>query len=559
MEVPRDQLQLLIDNNLYDSAEMLGCFLMSSTTSGIDISPSVRAENMVLFADALYGKKEYRRALNVYRTAYHCSKLIPKQSVSGSRNILPIGNRTSSANPIHVSPFNENEVKFKIGLCHMELHDIRAALTEMEGIPSKLRTLRINLTMGKLYRMTSYDRAACISYKECLRQCPYTLEAIVALADMGVALKEIQSVLPQAQSKSGKLPSDLEHVRWLHRYAEAQCAVISQDHKGMSEHFNNLLQRFPNNLHILLETAKAEVAVGKNDEALLNFEKARSLDPYNLRGMDEYAMLLRTRADPSELNRLLNDLLLTDPNRPEVWVASAAYWDRRDDKFRALTYAEKSVRVDERHVPGYIIKGNLLLSLNRAEAAVMSFRRAHQLRPDLRSYQGLVRGNLAILRPKDALMAAREALKAMPHSAKAITLVGDVYAHNPDARDKARKFYESALRLEPGYLGAALALADLRSVEGRNEEAIELLEMYLKDWADDSLHTKLAQIYAVINNLDEALSHYAAALRINPDNEAAKKGLERLERQMKGADPDLPEDEENEEDDGEAEQEETEY
>lgn len=78
---------------------------------------------------------------------------------------------------------------------------------------------------------------------------------------------------------------------------------------------------------------------------------------------------------------------------------------------------------------------------------------------------------------------------------------------------QARKFYESAIRLEPGFLGAALALADLHVVEGRNREAVMLLERYLRQWADDSLHIKLAQVFAATNMLSDALSHYQSALR----------------------------------------------
>ncbi|KAI4317626.1 hypothetical protein L6164_025482 [Bauhinia variegata] len=37
----------------------------------------------------------------------------------------------------------------------------------------------------------------------------------------------------------------------------------------------------------------------------------------------------------------------------------------------------------------------------------------------------------------------------------------------------------------------------------------------------------------LLQMLQEALSHYQAALRLNPQNEAAKRGLERLEKQMK--------------------------
>lgn len=60
-----------------------------------------------------------------------------------------------------------------------------------------------------------------------------------------------------------------------------------------------------------------------------------------------------------------------------------------------------------------------------------------------------------------------------------------------------------------------MALAELHVIEGRNGDAVSLLERYLKDWADDSLHVKLAQVFAATNMLQEALSHYEAALRLN--------------------------------------------
>ena len=78
---------------------------------------------------------------------------------------------------------------------------------------------------------------------------------------------------------------------------------------------------------------------------------------------------------------------------------------------------------------------------------------------------------------------------------------------------QARKFYESALRLEPGYLGAVVDLADLHVLEGRNGEAIALLQKYLKNWSDDTLHTKIAQILAATGKVHESLSHYQEALR----------------------------------------------
>lgn len=556
MDVPKDQITALLDHELYSSAQILGSFLVSSATVSLETSPQLKAENQILLGDALFREREFRRAIHTYKQALHYYKIIPKQSSATSRSSL--SNRSSSPNSFNISAINENEVKFKIASCHATLNETRAALVEMEGIPSKARTLQMSLLMAKLYRSSKHTRLAITCYKECLRHCPFVIEAIIALAELGVAAKDVISLFSQVSNRSGRAPLDhIDSTRWLQRYVEAQCCIASNDYKGGLELFGELLQRFPNNIHILLEIARTEAIIGKNDEAIMNFEKVRSIDPYVVTYMDEYAMLLKTKGDFSKLNKLVHDLLGIDPTRPEVFVALSVLWEKKDER-GALSYAEKSIRIDERHIPGYIMKGTLLLSLKRPEAAVIAFRGAQELRADLRSYQGLVHSYLAFSKIKEALHAAREAMKAMPQSAKALKLVGDVHASNSGGREKAKKFYESALRLEPGYLGAALALAELHVIEGRNGDAVCLLERYLKDWADDSLHVKLAQVFAATNMLQDALSHYQAALRINTQNEAAKKGLERLEKQMKGVDPDAPEeDEENEVEDADGDQEET--
>nr|VDD05335.1 unnamed protein product [Brassica oleracea] len=545
MDVPKDQIATLMEHGLYDSAEMLGCFLVSSSTVSAEASPHLKAETLILLGDALFHRREYRRAIHTYKQALHHCARVPKQSSGISRSSLSLSTR-SSVNASSVSSINENEVRFKIASSHFALSETKAAIAEMESV--KTRSLEMNILMAKLHRNSGYNRGAIAFYKECLRQCPYVLEAIIGLAELGATAKDIISAFTQTSSRSTKVSLDqIDPTRWLQRYVEAQCCVASHAYKGALELFAELLQRFPNNVHLLTETAKVEAIIGKNDEAIMRFEKVvRSIDPYTLTCMDEYAMLLQMKCDYSRLNKLVHDLLSIDHTRAEVFVALSVLWERKDPR-TALSYAEKSIRVDERHIPGYIVKGNFLLLAKRPEAAAIAFRAAQNLRSDLRSYQGLVHSYLAFGKTKEALYTAREAMNAMPQSAKALKLVGDVHANTSSGREKAKKFYESALRLEPGYLGAAIALADLHLMEGRNGDAVSLLERYLKDWADESLHVKLAQVFAATNMLQDSLSHYQAALRINPQNEAAKKGLDRLEKQMKGIDPDAAD--ENDEND----------
>lgn len=67
--------------------------------------------------------------------------------------------------------------------------------------------------------------------------------------------------------------------------------------------------------------------------------QARSIDPYVVTYMDEYAMLLKIKSDFTKLNKLVHDLLITDPTRSEVFVASSVLWERKNE--RALSYAEE--------------------------------------------------------------------------------------------------------------------------------------------------------------------------------------------------------------------------
>ncbi|KAG6484776.1 hypothetical protein ZIOFF_053301 [Zingiber officinale] len=153
------------------------------------------------------------------------------------------------------------------------------------------------------------------------------------------------------------------------------------------------------------------------------------------------------------------------------YVALSALWKRKDDQ-RALSYAERSLRIVYRHISSHIMKGNLYLSFNRPDATITAFRAAQELRSDFHSYQGLVSSYLALAKNKEAFFTAWGAMKIITQSAKALKLVGDVHASSSSGREKARMFDKSALLLGPGFLEAALALAEWHVVDGHHKDAI---------------------------------------------------------------------------------------
>lgn len=71
------------------------------------------------------------------------------------------------------------------------------------------------------------------------------------------------------------------------------------------------------------------------------------IDPYVVTYMDEYAMLLKTKSDYSNLNKLAHDLLSIDPTRPEVFVTLSVLWERKDER-GALSYADKVSKFKKR-------------------------------------------------------------------------------------------------------------------------------------------------------------------------------------------------------------------
>lgn len=82
------------------------------------------------------------------------------------------------------------------------------------------------------------------------------------------------------------------------------------------------------------------------------------IDPCVLTYMDEYAILLKSKPDHAKLNKLVHDMLSTDPARPETLVALSAHWERKDER-RAFSYADKVI--------WWPFLGRKLLLLNNVE------------------------------------------------------------------------------------------------------------------------------------------------------------------------------------------------
>ncbi|GAQ88945.1 hypothetical protein KFL_004720040 [Klebsormidium nitens] len=551
MEVMQRQLRFFLQEGLHESAELMAQLLLAAESTLPDVDAMQHAENMILLADAYRGTKQYRRALAEYRAALQLASHAGKSGIgrSGFGGVLGAAEQT----PEGTGRIDENEVKYRMAQCHLSLNEMRAALQELETVPSRARTLAMNLCLARLYQYHGYDRAAIACHRECLRQCPYMLECHVALARLRTPTREIQDLLPMPPPPvfgSRDLSTDpLDPALWLQQFVEGHVAAAAHEHRKARAHWGALQERFPGAQHLMLEQAKAEAASDAVSDACVTYQKVRLMDPGILTQMDRYAFLLRSQGEIADLNKLTHELLSTDYRCPESWVASAIFWEAREDLPKALTYADKAIKANDRHGLAYYIRGNLCLSMGRAEAAVAAFRRSLQLDPTLQGFEGLVKASLSVAKPKEALVVAKEAAKAMPGSARAVCLPGVAYMHL-DQGQRAHAQFERALAVDPKCLEAILGLAELYQMQDRLGDAQQLLQRHLETHKKDSVHSRLAGVLMAQRKHSEALSHFQIALAMNPRSKEAQAGLARLEKLMKGLDPDAEEDELEEEDEG---------
>lgn len=91
-------------------------------------------------------------------------------------------------------------------VCHLFLKQPVQALLVLQGIPAKLRSVRVNMALGKLYVMNGLERPAISAFKEVLRECPLALEAIQELIKLGIRYTELVRLI----FSSGTPPSNLD-------------------------------------------------------------------------------------------------------------------------------------------------------------------------------------------------------------------------------------------------------------------------------------------------------------------------------------------------------------
>ncbi len=142
---------------------------------------------MVYLADALMEQKEFGKAEAHYRRALELRKTLAKGRGAGNHKEL----QAETDVLFQLLPFWDDidygwvflfvclfffggcvslwQVRYRMHLCHLALKQPVQALIVLQGIPAKLRSVSVNMALGKLYILNGMDRSAVSSFKEVRR------------------------------------------------------------------------------------------------------------------------------------------------------------------------------------------------------------------------------------------------------------------------------------------------------------------------------------------------------------------------------------------------------
>ncbi|KAK8769574.1 hypothetical protein V5799_013963 [Amblyomma americanum] len=515
-----DQLKLLYDNKLYSNVTALFSLAHPISTHCPDfMTVSAKFQSYVYCGDAYVQLGDFKRAEAHYQKAIQLKKSAAKTKGKAPTSIIT-GDVTS-----------ENDIKYQIHVCHVNMKQPTQAISALESIPGKQRSSRVNMALGQLYQQSGNERSAITCYREVLKECPLALEAAKGLLELGVKPVEVAAlVLHPGGSSGSSLPP---HMEWLGQWIKANSYLHSREYSSSVANFKQLEAKpqLADNVEILASLGEAYYHMGDYANAMTTFERMHSLDPHLLRGMDIYAALLAKEKKVKELESLSSQLMLVNSKSPEPWIVMAylCYITKKNN--RAIYFSQKACTLSPRHVEALLLKGTVLLELRKLHEAIAHFGEVFKVAPYRHeAYKGMVDCYLAQLRNNDAAAIASNACKHLGHTPRALTLYASVLMKSPVTLEKAKVCLEKALKQEPTHLPAVYLLAEIYDQQRAYDRGIQLLQKHLETQNTCRLHQMLGDFYARTGEHDKALQHFGIALNLDPSNASARRGTRRVEQ-----------------------------
>lgn len=521
-----ENLKRLRENELHSNVVILADILLSvhDNTKGVN-EPEIKLNTMTFYGESAYHLGKYRKSEKMFNNALQYKKHLMKskglsKQIEGQKDILP-----------------DSEIKYKLHLCYVRLNMNEQAISTLQSVAARQRTVKINMALAKLYHQSGMERSAITAYKEVLRECPLALEATEGLLKLGVKSTEVNTLVMNSP--------ELSSFEWLNLWTKAHAHSQTYDYPTAIAAFRQLVdENSPLRCNPVMMVALGEIYYYSGDvtNAKMTLQQAFYIDPTCHRGYGIMATIYLSERAAGDLEKMMPlNWHFSEDGDSEMWTALACLLYSNNSLNTAAYFAQRACLLNPKNVEALVVKGCILYDMKKYQNAIVHFREAYEIAPcRYEPHKGLVDCYLAQNRTKDALTIASNCCKADNNSPRALTLYALVLMKDPVNNSKAKSLLEKALDQNDTYLPAVYLLAQVYEEETSLEPAINLLQKQVNRNPTAKLHQMLGDLYARSSDDEKAFYHYHTALRLEPNNHKANDGLNRLEHNNGNGDTSAP-------------------
>ena len=340
----------------------------------------------------------------------------------------------------------------------------------------------------------------------------------------------------------------------------AQAVQLHQagDILGAIAGYQRYLESDPDNAGVRSNLGAAYVRLGKFEEGIAEYTRALTRDPanpdfrFNLalalykagevpQAGVELEKVLTARRDHQNARLLLGDCYLRQGRFQDV-IDLLAPWEDEFGADRGFAYVLGSAFIatdrldhgqrlierifkDGESAEGHLLMGTVHQSAGDSPAALLEFKKALDLNPQLPVANGLL--GRALMRNGEheaALRAFLRELELNPNDFNANLEVGEIKKRD-QLFDDARIYIERALRMRPRDATARFAMAGVHVSTGKTDEARQLLEGIVKDEPKYSeAYVLLATVYYRLQRREDGDRMRAMVEQLNAEKQARQPG-----------------------------------
>ena len=179
------------------------------------------------------------------------------------------------------------------------------------------RSLQVHMLLGKLYTATSRKHPAAESYLRALKENPYAMEAVQALASLGA--EKCKAPIAAALDAGHARREIQEENNNFALFSKEFVFMLTAKYRHQTGLAWQLAQKlsteYPDNIHLLLAPASGTLPTEQRRSSrriLSSRSHARTLEPGNTVGMDQYANILGQAGKLHELSDLTDSMLQMD-------------------------------------------------------------------------------------------------------------------------------------------------------------------------------------------------------------------------------------------------------